>query len=151
MRGGNHMRRDFQAKLLLSATILAGGDLPAFADVTISNASTQNINCGAGVCAPTAAAAVLNVKDLEGFLASGNVEVSTTGTGVQAINIRVAANLSWTGATSLALDAYKSITINKSMNVKGTGGFSAITNDGGTGGEFSFGTDGNLTFANLSS
>src|SRR5580658_10467102 len=115
------MLRHLGNGLLISTALFVGSGFPALADVTISNAATQNISCVGGVCAPTAAAAVLNVKDLEGFLASGNVEVSTTGTGVQAINIRVAANLSWTGATSLALDAYKSITINKSMNVKGTG------------------------------
>src|SRR5579863_1302147 len=63
----------------------------AHADVTISAAATQNMNCAAGVCTPTAADAVLNVGDLETLLASGNVNVTTTGSGVQAKDMRVLA------------------------------------------------------------
>ena len=54
------------------------------ARVVIGADATQNMTCSAGICAPTAANAVLNVSDLETLLASGNVTVTTTGTGVQA-------------------------------------------------------------------
>ena len=36
------------------------------------------MSCSAGVCAPTATDAVLNVTDLENLLASGNVSVVAT-------------------------------------------------------------------------
>jgi hypothetical protein len=137
--------------MLVSAFALIGSSVPALAGVTISAFHTENMSCSAGVCAPTAADAVLNATDLEGLLASGNVEITTTGVGVQATNIKIDAKLAWSGSGSVTFDAYKSVTIDKPTNVKGTGGFSVITNDGGNGGEFLFGAGGNLTFANLSS
>jgi hypothetical protein len=94
---------------------------------------------------------VLNVEDLENLLAAGSAEVTTTGSGVQATSIKVAAKLAWSGGGSLTLDAYKSISVEKPVHVRGTGGVSVITNDGGSKGEFSFGAGGKLTFANLSS
>ena len=54
---------------------------PANATVTISSAATQNMTCSGGVCAPTAADANLNVADLQNLLASGSVEVTTSGCG----------------------------------------------------------------------
>jgi hypothetical protein len=137
--------------MLFSAAALVAGTFPAFADVTISNAATQNISCAAGVCAPTAATAVLNVADLQGFLASGSTTIITTGSGVQAVNIRIAAKLSWSASNTLTLDAYKSVSVGKPVSVTGAGGVSVVTNDGGGNGIFSFGTGGTLTFANLSS
>jgi len=145
------MLRCIRTDLLLSVAMLVAGGVPAAADVTISNAATQNISCASGVCTPTAEIAVLNVNDLEGLLASGNTTVTTTGSGVQAKNIRVVAKLSWSASNSLTLDAYNSIMVEKPVNVAGAGGVSVITNDGGSKGEFSFGTGGNLTFANPSS
>ena len=56
----------------------------AHATVAISSQTTQNMTCSGGVCAPTAKSAVLNAGDLETLLASGNVSVTTTGSGVQA-------------------------------------------------------------------
>jgi hypothetical protein len=41
--------------------------------------------------------------------------------------------------------------MDKLMKVSGAGGLSVITNDGGSGGEFSFGNRGRLNFQNLSS
>ncbi|MGH6878189.1 MAG: hypothetical protein ACREHV_12565 [Rhizomicrobium sp.] len=123
----------------------------AQAEVTISSAATSNMSCSNGVCAPTAKDAVLNVDDLETLLASGNLEVATTGTGVQADDIRADAAISWSGTNALFLDAYGSISVDKPVSVLGQGGLSLATDDGGSGGTLLFGAKGNVTFANLSS
>ncbi|MGH7224418.1 MAG: hypothetical protein ACRELF_14405, partial [Gemmataceae bacterium] len=130
---------------------LAGVADKAEADVTISTAATQDMSCSGGVCAPTAKDAVLNVGDLESLLASGNVEVTTTGSGVQAKNIDIDAALSWSATSTLSLDAHDSIAVDKPVTVAGLSGLSIATNDGGTGGTFSFGKKGHVTFQNLSS
>jgi hypothetical protein len=144
------MPRQLHKSLLISAAIVVVGGAPAAADVTISTAATQNMNCSGGVCAPTAANAVLNVGDLESLLGSGDLEVTTTGSGVQAGNLKIAATLAWSTGSSLTLDAYKSVSVEKPVNVTGSGGVSVITNDGGAKGAFAFGPKGSLTFANLS-
>jgi hypothetical protein len=131
------------AALLLSAR--------AHAAVVISSAATQNMNCASGVCAPTSADATLNVTDLETLLASGNVEVTTTSSGVQADNIVVNAPVSWSNTDTLALDAYQSITINKAVSITGAGGLALTTNDGSSGGALSFGPKGHAIFQNLAS
>jgi hypothetical protein len=63
------------------------------ADAAISTAATQNMSCASGVCAPTASDAVPNVGDLESLLASGNVEVTTTGSEVEAAETNSARSL----------------------------------------------------------
>jgi hypothetical protein len=123
----------------------------AQADVTISAAQTQNMSCSAGVCSPTASSAVLNAGDLETLLASGNVEVTSTGAGVQANNIDVSAALGWSSQHTLELDAYESVAVALPVSVTGTGGLNLLTNDGGSGGMLSFAHKGNVTFQNLSS
>ncbi len=138
------MRRILCAAAPLLAACFA---VPAHADVVISTDATQNITCANGICAPTAASAVLNVTDLENLLASGNVEVTTTGSGVQADNIDIAAPLSWSNASSLSLDAYQSLTFTASMSVAGAGGVTLTTNDGGSGGLLTFLQRGNVTFS----
>jgi hypothetical protein len=122
----------------------------AQADVTISPAATQDMSCSGGVCAPTAASAVLNVNDLETLLASGNVEVTTTGSGVQANNIVVSDALAWSAASGLTLDASQSVSIDKGIAVQGQGGLTLTTDDGGTSGTLAFGHKGRVTFASLS-
>jgi hypothetical protein len=94
---------------------------------------------------------VLNVGDLENLLASGNVTVTTTGSGVQANNIEIDAPLVWSSANALALDANQSIIMEKPVSVSGQGGLSVTTNDGGKNGYFGFGQNGHVDFANLSS
>lgn len=123
----------------------------SYADVVISSAQTQNMSCVGGVCAPTAQNAVLNVGDLETLLGSGSVEVTTTGSGVQANNIDLDAGLTWSGTGALTLDAYQSISTQKAVTVGSSGGLTVITNDGGSNGTFSFGPKGSVTFQNLSS
>jgi hypothetical protein len=144
----------FQATQVAGAGILAVLSLasPAFGALTISSAATQDMSCSAGVCAPTATDAVLNATDLENLLASGNLTVTTTGSGgVQAGDIEVEARFDWSGASGLVLDAYRSIAIDKAISVDGLSSLSILTDDGGSGGTLSFGRKGNIAFANLSS
>ncbi|HWY16742.1 MAG TPA: hypothetical protein VNX86_16520 [Rhizomicrobium sp.] len=121
------------------------------ARVVIGADATQNMTCSAGICAPTAANAVLNVSDLETLLASGNVTVTTTGAGVQARDITVLAGFSWTSGGALTLDAFRALAIDAPVLVGGLSGLSLVTDDGGKNGALSFGGNGNVGFANLSS
>jgi hypothetical protein len=131
--------------------VLAFEVTAAHADVTISTAATQDMSCTEGVCAPTAASAVLNAGDLESMLASGDIKVTTTGSGVQSQNIVVAAQIAWSSTSALALDAYQSIEIRRPLAMQGLAALSLTTNDGGQGGVLEFGGHGHVTFANLSS
>ena len=136
--------------LLLSASaLLLAAMSAAHADVVISTDPTSNMSCSGGVCAPTASDAVLNVSDLESYLASGSLEVTTTGSGVQANNIDVTAPFSWSAANTLTLDAYQSITVTGAVTDSGAGGVALDTNDGGSGGALSFISGGAITIANL--
>ncbi len=135
----------------LSAGLLLTIPSAARADVVISSAQTANIACSAGVCSPTAANAVLNVGDLESLLASGAVEVTTTGAAVQANNIKINAPLLWSSTYTLTLDAFQSVWIVKRVTVNGAGGLTVTVNDGGSNGSFSFGPSGGVTFQNLAS
>jgi hypothetical protein len=138
------------APMLAISGLFATGATAAQANIAISSGATQNMSCTNGVCAPTAKDAVLNVTDLENLLASGNVTIMTTGSGVQARDIHVSARLSWTNLNTLALDAFRSIAINAAVLVSGQGGLSLVNNDGGNG-MLSFGAKGSVGFQNLSS
>jgi hypothetical protein len=139
------------ARLLVVTVVLGLATTGVHAAVTISSDATQNVTCSGGVCVPTAANAVLNTADLENLLAAGNVEVTTTGTGVQAKDIKVKAPVTWASGSVLTLDAFKSITIDQPVSITGLAGLALDTNDGGRNGALSFGAKGNVTFANLSS
>ena len=102
-------------RIFAAAAALALAAAPARAVVTISSGATQNMSCAGGICAPTAKTAILNVSDLEGFLASGNVTVTTTGTGVQAGDIRVRSALGWTNSSTLSLEAHRSVAIDAAV------------------------------------
>src|ERR1700722_2587194 len=145
------MRGISNTAILTAIVAVAATTGVANAAVTISSAQTSNMNCSGGICAPTAKNAVLNVADLQNLLASGNVEVMTTGSGVQADDIEIDAPLAWSSANTLALDAYQSILVEKPVSVANASGLSITTNDGGSGGYFGFGAKGQVTFANLSS
>ncbi|HEY3636617.1 MAG TPA: hypothetical protein VGK90_00600 [Rhizomicrobium sp.] len=137
--------------VIFSIPALLAMSAAAHADVVISSGMTANMSCSGGVCSPTAKNAVLNVTDLQNLLASGNVKVTTTGSGVQAGDIKIGAPFTWSNASGLALDAYQSITINKAVSVTGTGGLALTTNDGGSGGALSFGPKGDAIFQNSAS
>src|ERR1700733_7763225 len=145
-------RRD-RSRLSLAAGVALGSTLgisPAHATVTISTGSTSHITCSAGVCVPTAGSDVLNVKDREKRLAAENVTITTTGSGVQADDIDIAAVLNWMSPEGLSLEAYRSISVTASVSGKGHGGISLVTNNGGAGGTLSFGPKGRIQFKNLS-
>jgi hypothetical protein len=118
------------------------------AAVTISTSVTQNMICESGVCTPTAANAVLNVGDLTTMLAGGNVTVNTgTGSLAQQVqDIVVAGSFNWANASSLTLDAYRSVTVEQPIADNGTAAVSLVTNDGGSGGTLSFISGGSLSF-----
>ncbi|HEY3636514.1 MAG TPA: hypothetical protein VGK90_00085 [Rhizomicrobium sp.] len=120
----------------------------ARADVTISLDPTKNVNCSGGVCTPSASNAVLNVGDLETLLATGNVTITTTGPGIQANSIDVAAKLDWP-ANALTLDAYQSLKITSPVTINGKSGLSILTDEGGSGGELAFSGKGHVTFRKM--
>jgi hypothetical protein len=134
-----------------AAFAVLGLALPAHAAVTISSSATSNMTCANGVCAPTASDAVLNVTDLENLLASADVEVTTTGSGVQAEDIVVKAALTWSASNALTLDAYRSVFVEKPVSVDGNGGVAVNFNTGDGSRDLYFGKKGNVTFADLSS
>lgn len=85
------------------AAVLAG--TAASADVTISSKPTANMSCASGVCSPTAKNAVVNVSDLAGMLAGGDVTVNTGDAPAKGIAVKTV--LSWTSTNGLALDAIR--------------------------------------------
>ena len=122
---------------------------PAEASVTISSAATEYMNCSAGVCSPTKTNAVLNISDLKHMLKSGNVTVTTTGSGgVQANNVVVATALTWSSASGLTLTAAQSIAIDAGVSVTGKGGLAL--SDAGTE-SLAFYNGASITFAKLTS
>ncbi len=135
-----------------AAATMAGAAALAFAgsasaNVVISTAATSNMDCSGGVCTATAASAVLNVNDLQNLLASGNTTVAT---GTLAASIVVSAPFGWVSSGTLILDAKRSITVNKAVTDNGSGALTIITNDGGSGGTFSFGGAGSISFLGTS-
>ena len=113
------------------------------AAVTISAKTTAGITCTAGVCTATAASAVLNVTDLTTMLASANVKVVP---GKKAMDVVVAAPLTWVSNKRLTLASYRAITFTQPTSITGRGGLTLTTNSGGTGGTLSFTGKGNVNF-----
>jgi hypothetical protein len=120
----------------------------AHSAVVISKLPTQNMTCSGGVCSPTGPDAVLNVDDLAGMLAASDIKVVSDSS---AVDIEVAAALSWASANRLTLDSYHSIAFEKPVTVAGPGGLTLTVNDGGTGGDFSFVKKGRIEFWDLHS
>lgn len=138
------MRGFFNVRLLLAAAwVLGGVTTAAHADLFISSAPTNNVNCSGGICVPTAKKAVLNAAELAAMLASGDVTVES---GSDAKDIVIGAALGWTSASRLTLDSYRAITFAKTLSVTGTGALTLNTNDGGKGGDLSFVKSGRVTF-----
>ncbi len=122
---------------------------PADGAVVISSQPTEHMNCSGGLCAPTAKNAIVNTSDLEAMLASGDIEIATTGSGVEAHDILVRAAFGWPGDSRLTLDAHNAIAIRAPVSVAGAGALSLLTR--GKSGALSFIAGGKLTFANPSS
>jgi len=115
----------------------------AQASVEISANPTKNMNCSGGVCSPTAKKAVLNTTDLAGMLASGDISVESDWL---SRDIEIDAALSWASAHRLTLDAFRAITVNKPIEVTGTGALSIAVNDGGRDGDLLFLGRGHVMF-----
>ncbi len=128
--------------------LLAAMASQAQAAFVVSSGATANVSCVNKVCTATAANAVLNVSSLKKKLAAGNLKLAT---GSGANDIQIDAAFSWVSASTLALDAHNSITVNNPITVSGSGGLTLTTNDGGTGGTLSFGKASHVNFWNLSS
>ncbi|MDI7776389.1 filamentous hemagglutinin N-terminal domain-containing protein [Asticcacaulis sp. EMRT-3] len=67
-------------------------------------------------------------------------DTTTSGAGVQSVgegDITIASDLSWSSAHTLTLDAWHGVNINANITLSGAGGLNLITNDGGTGGDYS--------------
>ena len=101
------------------------------------------MSCSAGVCAPTAKNAVLNVTDLANLLQASDVKV-TTGSG--AITIEITAGLSWASPNRLTLDANCNVSVKAPVTVAGPGGLTVVTNDGGSGCDLLFFPGGKIAF-----
>ena len=132
------------------SALIAFAAMPGIAQaaLVISKAPTSNVNCAAGVCTAVAADAVLNVKDLKTLLKANDLKVES---GSAAQDIAFNATLNWTKPHRLTLDAFRSITFIQPVTAEGTGAVTLITNDGGTGGDYSFVDKGKLAFWDLSS
>lgn len=115
----------------------------ASAAVEISDKPTRNMSCSSGVCSPTAKNAVLNVNDLSGMLANGDVSVAS---GSLANDIDIKTAFSWASAQKLTLDSYRSILFQAAVVVAGTGALTIITNVGGGNGDFRFASKGRVEF-----
>ena len=114
-------------------------------NVTISDGTTANGALDGATLTntftPTGNDSVISASDLETALGTSNVTVTTGGNGSagsQTGDITVAAPLSWSSSSTLTLDAYHSIFINKAITVSGAGGVVLNIDDGGTGGDYSF-------------
>ena len=107
-------------------------------DVTISTDSTSNNALSTGTYTPSGNDSVINVTDLQNALASSDVTITTGSSSSQAGDITVAAALTWSSSSKLMLDAYHSIDINAPITVSGAGQVVLTTNDGGSGGDYTF-------------
>ena len=122
---------------------------PSQAALRITDSATQGVTCSVGVCSAAAKMAVLNVTDLAGMLASGDVTVVS---GATAQDIEIDTALSWTSAQRLTLNGYRSITFNAPVVVAGAGGLTITTNtDGSSKGDFRFFKKGHVEFWDLTS
>lgn len=137
-----------QLRLLIVTAALAGLCAQAHAALSVSSGTTSNVTCTSHVCTSTAASAVLNVHDLKNLLSTGDTTVIAAG---GANDLAVASPLTWSDTRRLTLDAPHSIRIDRNIEVTGPGQVWLTINDGGSGGNLSFGARGTIHFWDLSS
>jgi hypothetical protein len=133
-------------RAILTATVIAA--TAAHAAVEISTKPTANMICSGGVCTPTAKKAVLNVNDLAGMLAGGDVTVESTGKNQ---DIEIDAALSWTSSQALTLDSQRSIAFDAPVVVAGSGALTIVTHDSIQPGDYYFSKRGHVEFWDLNS
>ncbi|MBV9991677.1 MAG: hypothetical protein JOZ72_10325 [Alphaproteobacteria bacterium] len=137
------------SRRLLAAFLALAAASAAQASVVISTAPTSNMSCSAGSCTATAADAVLNVDDLEGFLAAGNVTVTS---GNVSQDIELDSPLSWPGTQKLTLSAAGSIRFNAVLTVAGAGALTLTPDSDASGdGTLRFAKKGHVAFSDTSS
>jgi hypothetical protein len=138
----------------IALAAFACGATACYADVVISSKPTANMQCGDGLCEPTAPKAVLNTGDLQNNIAEfGNMTVETTGNGVEANNIVVEAKFASPGSTTLNLFAHGSIRVDAAVTIGSGGDASELELTSGSGGELgalSFGPRGSISFGSTS-
>ena len=130
-------------------------------DVTIGSSADANYTVASPNYTTNAGSATsyINVGTLATALGAGSVTVMSSNGTSGAGNITLVNDLSWSANTNLTLSAYKGININATMTIGGSsGGLILKTNQGGTGGDYSFGLTSagfagkvNYTAANVSS
>jgi filamentous hemagglutinin family protein len=91
-------------------------------DITISTASTSNMDLTAGTWSGTANTCVLNTTDLQTSLASGNTIVTTVSGSTAVGTITVSNPVTWSAATTLTLIATRNILINANISNTNSGG-----------------------------
>ena len=96
----------------------------AATNITISTAATSGVTYSSGTYTPVAGAAtaVINLTELQNYLAGTNVNITTASTGTSAGTITVSSALSWGSAYSLTLTAQSSLTVNAAITNSGSGG-----------------------------
>ena len=127
---GSTMTVDTSAATLSAAPSLAQAQTSGLAADGGSAAAATVIDAttGLGLISSSATGFTINEAPTSSLL------VKTTAGG-----ITVDAPFSVTGSNDLTLDSYQSIAIDAAITVPATGAISLITNDGGTGGDYSFG------------
>jgi hypothetical protein len=138
------MRSTTLAAFASVAAALLG--VSAHADISISKRPTQNMSCSGGTCTPTARNAVLNVGDVTGMLATGDLTVQTGNGNNTAAGIEIVDSFSWISISRLTLTAKKSITVKAPVVVAGAGAFSINYNQGNVGGNLLFEKNGKIDF-----
>ena len=118
--------RKISATIVLIFGLLFATQSYGATNVTISTAATANMNYAAGVYTPVAGAATasINVTELQTYLASTNVSISTASTGSNIGSITVSSAVTWSSINGLTLNANGNLTVNASIS---NGGMGAIT------------------------
>ncbi|HTM78967.1 MAG TPA: filamentous hemagglutinin N-terminal domain-containing protein, partial [Devosia sp.] len=91
---------------------------------------------------------IINTATLQAALAGANVTITTGTSGSQAGNITVASPLTWSAATTLALNAAGAITVNAPITITGGGGLdlSATAQAGITASGLTFGNGASIEY-----
>ena len=143
-----HRLLDFTGSVDLRATMGTAGELLLDPEnVTIAaTGATPAVSGGAPIILnPTADDSVIQASTLEHALSLASVTVTTGTTGVQAGDISVASNVSWSSGNSLTLSAHRNVVVNDGVTIANTGSGNLVLradSDGVGVGTVSFGTTG---------
>jgi filamentous hemagglutinin family protein len=102
-------------------------------DVTISNGTTNSGNFSGGTWTPNNNGSTIKASDLVAQLGLGNVIVTTNGSGTEAGNINVNANVTWGNNSTLTLSAFHDINIAAGVTIANTASGSLVLRADSTG------------------